>query len=544
VKDIVLRKHQAELKNFIDTAEKMPIDILMNVTPGGGKSMLPGIIAEKFKDFRIAWFVPRLSLRRQAAIGLMESFGIEVFEPDGSVTNPARGTRGFAATHQTLCQNVKLWRDELKRHPYILVIDELHHAKVTRKGEKNKLAEAIDQLEYKIRLCMTGTMETNDNTFIHTVPYKMDDTGYVIDFAELNTPQRKYIEYSRSEALREKAVTTVEFHYHDGPVKWENRKGIQETILSQADPDIESQALMTALNRDLADQLFENCCNHWGKTGKPGDRLLIVTADQKAAKEYYELLKRIEPRTSLAISDAESPSDEIVDFQDGRTKCLVTCMMAYEGLDVPEITHIACLTHIRSVPWIIQMLGRAWRRKGHKQKCHVFIPDDPAINRVIDRVRLEDIEAISFLNEKAKSERPIGQESQVFIPIAGKVSDVRSCYLDDGHIEDEAQAEIAAICDKFGISPNCDAAVALLEKIRIERMDVENYSPPRTLTPAENMKRIRRDISQSCNAADFRNNVKPGTHQGELFKRTGKSITAMTLKELENARRVAIQICS
>jgi len=40
---------------------------------------------------------------------------------------------------------------------------------------------------------------------------------------------------------------------------------------------------------------------------------------------------------------------------------LVTVAMAYEGLNIPAVSHIICLTRIRSAPWIEQMTARANR---------------------------------------------------------------------------------------------------------------------------------------------------------------------------------------
>ena len=40
---------------------------------------------------------------------------------------------------------------------------------------------------------------------------------------------------------------------------------------------------------------------------------------------------------------------------------LVTVAMAYEGLDAPEVAVVAALTHIRSRPWLEQMVARATR---------------------------------------------------------------------------------------------------------------------------------------------------------------------------------------
>ncbi len=61
---------------------------------------------------------------------------------------------------------------------------------------------------------------------------------------------------------------------------------------------------------------------------------------------------------------------------------LVTVGMAYEGMDCPEITHVACLTHIRSRGWLEQMVARATRFDPlggcyERQRAVVYHPDDP-----------------------------------------------------------------------------------------------------------------------------------------------------------------------
>src|SRR4051812_47551817 len=55
---------------------------------------------------------------------------------------------------------------------------------------------------------------------------------------------------------------------------------------------------------------------------------------------------------------------------------------AYEGMDCPEITHVACLTHIRSRGWLEQMVARATRfdplgGSYERQRAVVYHPDDP-----------------------------------------------------------------------------------------------------------------------------------------------------------------------
>lgn len=529
-----LRTHQRALHVILQglDAADLPADILCDVVPGGGKSMLPGLLCERFPRHRLAWFVPRLSLARQAALGMLKDFGVEIRE-SGNDTNPSRGTRGFVATHAALTTDPSLWRHELSRHPYLLVIDESHHAKLTRGGVDNSLARAIAPLPYHLRLCMTGTLETNDSTLIFNVPYLGTARGYELDLPSFDG---EVIRYSRSSALSEGAIVPVEFHYHDGPVKWEDQDGIQESRLSEVESEDEAQAVWTALRTELADQLLENCVSHWKQFG---NRLLVVTADQATAKAYHARLRGRGISCGLAVSDADDAHGDIELFREGAFQCLVTCQMAYEGLDVPAITHIACLTHIRSAPWILQMLARAWRAFELKTKCWAFVPNDPRMNRVIQKIRQEQDAVVPLARDSGvEGGRP--GSSSAFVPISGEVMSVTSEMLDGGAVDDPLLQQVASLCRQANLPIDHPMAAQFISALRgggsLIRRDV---------TVAEKESQCRGEIVKTCSRADFQKGSEPGTHQKRLHKLLGfRSITVMTLKELENARSVCARVCS
>lgn len=529
---MILRQHQDALKTHLQSMDStdLPADILADVVPGGGKSMLPGLLAERFPRHRIAWFVPRLSLARQAALGMLANFGIEIRE-SGNDIDPSRGTRGFVTTHAALTTQPDLWDHELRRHPYLLVIDELHHAKQLRGGEHNALAAAIARLRFHVRLCMTGTLETNDSTLIHNVPYAGTSRGWELDLQSFGG---EVIRYSRSSALSEQAIVPVEFHYHDGPVTWEDGDGIQERTLSEVDSEDEAQAVWTALRTDLAQQLLSNCVSHWRQFG---DRLLVVTADQQTARAYHSEIRRQGISAGLAISEADDAHGDIEQFRDGGFQCLVTCQMAYEGLDVPPITHVACLTHIRSRPWIEQMLARAWRSYRGKERCWAFVPNDPRMNRVIEKIRREQDAVVPLPREGVCGG---GRGSTAgFVPISGEVASVTAEMLDGSIGNDPLFSEFAALCMKANIPTDHPMAAQFLSALRSG-----GAMPRRDVTVAEKEIRTRNEISKACNRADYEKKCDPGTHQKRLWKHLGKSITQMTLKELEHARTICARVCS
>ncbi len=529
-----LRSHQKALQVILqglDSAD-LPLDILADVVPGGGKSMLPGLLCQRFPDLRLAWFVPRLSLARQAAIGLDKDFGIQIRE-SGNDVNPSRGTRGFVTTHAALTADPSLWQHELSRAPHLLVIDELHHAKLTRAGEDNALARAIPRLQYRVRLGMTGTLETNDNTLIYNVPYIGTARGYELDLPSFDG---EVIRYSRSSALSEGAIVPVEFHYHDGPVKWEDRDGIQESRLSEVDVEDETQAIWTALRTELADQLLDNCISHWRQFG---EQLLVVTADQSSAKQYHATMRRYGISCGLAVSDADDAHGDIEVFRRGGFDSLVTCQMAYEGLDVPPITHVACLTHIRSSPWILQMLAREWRATKNKSKCWAFVPNDPKMNRVIEKIRREQEAVVPLGRDGNGGGGGTGTQS-AFVPISGEVVAVTAEMLDGAVADDHLATQVAELCRQASLPIDHPMAAQFLSALR-----TGGVTPRRDMTVTEKETQCRGEIAKACNRADFAKHVQPGTHQKKLHKALGfRSITTMTLKELEYARSVCARICS
>lgn len=528
------RKHQAELRSLLyePIVKYAGKTILLPVVPGGGKSRLPGIAAERFSKFKIAWFVPRLSLAKQAAVGLQKDFGISIRE-SGNDINPSRGTRGFVTTHQALVADPELWIQELSRHSYIVVVDEAHHAKETRDGVPSSLANAIARLPFAIRLLMTGTLETNDNSLIYGVPYSATRQGYELD---LESFDGHVIRYSRTEALLERAIVPIEFQFHEGTVSFEGKDGICEVALSDAAAEHESAALMTALKTEIADQLLARCLEHWQQTTKTaGGKLLIVTCDQSDAKKRHAELTRVGHASALAISDAPDALLQIERFKTSMTvNVLVTCQMAYEGLDVPEITHIACLTHIRSAPWIEQMLARAWRTHRGKTRCWAFVPKDPKMLRLIEKIRAEQEAVIPLLNQTRDGECGHRKDS-VFIPIQSNLEWVHAELLDAGpRVDDEKLAAAMVAMRNAGWDGTDDELRAIIANKRQPAI----FMQPSVKTVREEEDEIRRNIAQACNRANREDGRDENYWQYELKKVTKKSTTDMSLEELKRARTI------
>jgi superfamily II DNA or RNA helicase len=449
-----LRSHQRQLTGVIEaiaSGRTDARDILAAVTPGGGKSLLPVIAAARLIASgmieRVCWVVPRDSLRLQAE----EAFGDPAWRmalghslslrAADNTPNPSRGLAGYIATYQGIAAAPDLHLREFRRHRTLLVIDEVHHLPALAETDPETAAEVAvaddDQASAwsrailpllecaTVRLLLSGTLERADGRGILWLPYRKGPKTRTREIA-LNAPGWAVIGYSRAQALRERAVLPVTFGALDGEARWRdvrgrNARGTGESVevgphrLAAPYPNETTRpALFTALRTGFAEALLWEAFVSvrdlrarrrkerglaLGEAALGLGKLLVVAPDQENAKRYLETVRRWIPRNQarhaaqLAISDMPHAHEAVAAFRlRPEPSILVTVAMAYEGLDVPEVAVVAALTHIRSRPWLEQMVARATRvdpQAGpyETQRALVFHPDDPLFQRF--RIRME-----------------------------------------------------------------------------------------------------------------------------------------------------------
>jgi len=443
----LLRAHQAALANLVAAMERGKAseisDILAAVTPGGGKSLLPVIAAARLVEAgrveRICWVVPRDSLRLQAeeafadpvwraALGHALSVRAADNEPD-----PSRGLTGYVTTYQAIAAAPDLHLAEVRRHRTLLVVDEVHHlptlgedepAAPPSSGQAPALSEEasvwsralLPLLESAtLRLLLSGTLERADGQRILWLPYRTGPTAGTQE-VNLEAPGWAIIGYSRAQAVAERAVLPVTFGALDGEASWlQAGRTATEGVrlgphrLSGRSPTVTTRpALFTALRTGFARELLQEAfratrtlrAHRRAERGLPAGeparglgKLLVVAPDQRSARRYCEMLRGWMPPQQaardvrLATSDERSAPEALAAFRlMAEPAVLVTVAMAYEGLDAPEVAVVAALTHIRSRPWLEQMISRATRVDPHagsyeSQSALVFHPDDPLFAR-------------------------------------------------------------------------------------------------------------------------------------------------------------------
>lgn len=401
------RKHQQEFKDIIDDIIKGSDvkKIIMHVTPGAGKSMIPllagKLITAGLAD-KLCWVVPRLTLSYQSETNFTDigfrrllNHNLLIRSATNDI-NPCRGLEGFVTTYHALAVDTnRTVSSDFKDKRYILILDEGHHVSA---GADIAWHEAIKPLvaQAKYLILMTGTMCRGDGEQIAFIQY--DKQGKNLYPKMESDETTAIVEYARSVALSEKAIIPLSFHLSSGAAKWVNKEGaLIESDIAQAPKKIAAQALFTAVSTEFAKALLEKGVRNWQELKKrnKGAKLLVVTANHEEAKKVAEALKNKWFNSEIATShESKQAHQAIKKFKSGTIDILVTIAMAYEGMDVPAITHIICLTNIRSVPWIEQMVARAVRVDPsagayESQTAFIFAPDDIFLREIVFKIKHE-----------------------------------------------------------------------------------------------------------------------------------------------------------
>ncbi len=417
------RKHQLEGMHIVDEiAAGVDIrDVVALVTPGGGKSYLPVIFGKLitlgFAD-AICWICPRLPLQYQGESNFQDPFGRKLFGHSLSIrasTNeidPCRGLDGFVTTYQAIgLDALQSILTEIRSKRYVLILDEFHHAEEDSLWE-GALKPIYEAAKYRIK--MTGTIERNSGKKVAFTDYAKTYRGLQ---PSLESERGRVIIYSRQDALYERAIIPLHFTFNDAEVEWtEEDTGETKKYDSLANvlPKDVGKSIWTAINTDYAKELINKALDHWTEHRKinPDAKMLIVAANIANAKEALGYLRERFRYADIATSfETNEAHQAIKRFKEGKTHILSTVAMAYEGLDVPAVSHIVSLTNYRSVSWIEQMFARAVRVNPslpyRQQYGYIFCMDDPRTHEIVSQIKSEQLPII-------KVDRPAVEQLDLF----------------------------------------------------------------------------------------------------------------------------------
>lgn len=523
----MLRKHQQEFKEAIEgiISGSGVRTIYCPVCPGGGKSILPVIagrlITAGLAD-KIMWIAPRLSLIDQAEREFINPYFREMLghrltiRASTNEINPSRNTAGFATSYQAVGLDEGILIDEFKRHRYILIMDEAHHVQ-----DGSLWHQKIDPLFERaaFRILLSGTIERGDGAKIAFMPYEYSLDG--LTPALHDTDDTRVIRYTRVDALQEKAIIPLSFHLSDGSAKWAESTGKEKQVASMermAKDDVNvTKALYTALRTEYAEELLDAGLNHWIQHRRkvPGAKCLIVASDIDHAKQFMETLKagkysRI--RYAIATSEDSPEAIKVINkMKRNEMDLLVSVAMVYEGLSIEAVSHIICLTNVRSSPWIEQMTARANRIDKNagsydSQMGYVFAPADPFFREIVKQIEAEQAPVLEARKKKERESR-------------------------QSNASDLEVGEFTLISPGW-ITPLSSMLTGSREVLLAGNEKLSTHNNP-ALTVSEQESALLKEIESHIRVYSFQNRYNPKRINGELFQHFNKSRREMTVSELE-----------
>jgi superfamily II DNA or RNA helicase len=371
--------------------------VIASITPGGGKSKLPVILASilipSFAD-RLLWVVPRNSLKWQ---GEQEFLDPRMPTPrrlraaSGNEPDPTRGLDGYITTYQAIGLSPGAHLEFCQNHRTILFLDESHHI-----GEQATWGAAIDPIRSAACLVVdaSGTLSRHDGQKIHGMDYHEDG---LVDLRDREGV--RVIKYGRGMALADGAILPVELITIDGAAEWVSKEGVHRRVESiRKSGESRSEAVFTALRTDFAFQVISTALKHWEEERKQfeGARVLVVAPDIETAKTYHGFIGSRYQSEIATSDDGPDAARVIQEYKRGAFPILVSVMMAAEGLSVPEVTHLVCLTQIRSKEWLEQMQARGNRCAPGKRQAWCFAPADKALLDAWAAIEAESLTPLDF----------------------------------------------------------------------------------------------------------------------------------------------------
>lgn len=386
--------------------------VLYAVTPGGGKSGAPVILASTLIPTvteKLLWVAPRNALKRQGEAEFLDSewnTPRRLRSASGNEASPDRGgADGYLTTYQAVGTSPDSHLRYVERHTTILFLDEPHHV-----AADSAWARAIAPMVERAVLTVyaSGTFSRADGRPIFGMDY---NARGLVDFRP--SAGTAVIRYGRKQAIADGAIIDPKLMVIDGAASWVSREGVRMDVGSIAAAGQErGDAVFTALRTDFAFALLGTAVRHWQDhhAQYPAAKLLVVAPDIKTAKVYQGRLAATCLSEIATTDDTAAAYRAIEDFKRGAVDALVTVGMAYEGLSVPQITHIACLTHIRSWPWLEQMAARGNRLAPGKTEAWIFAPADRAMAEAWRAIQNETLVPLSDADEWGERSAPADDE--------------------------------------------------------------------------------------------------------------------------------------
>jgi superfamily II DNA or RNA helicase len=593
----MLRKHQLELIELlnkkIDQIKKEGrnpnsevADIVASVFPGGGKSSHPIIAFKLLKEAglvdKLCWIVPRASLQKQGAEGFLDVKFKELFPHDIEIRetaksnekDPSHGHDGYITTYQSIstaynsCKSSKklnYHEVDFKKYRYLLFLDECQHT-TPNKSKSSKISnEDEDGFSFyesilplfksaHFNIASSGSLYRHDSTEkVAFVDYKI-----VNDLEDIQAKVDLFYDYD--DAMSDKAI--IQLYASLGGLKCLSYKRGDEEI--ERDDFKTNIDLAVAIDSGYGKQLLCEGIKHWQdykqRTNKRS-KMIIVGHSQKHCREICVELNSQHIKHCLAISDEKKDGrNAIVNFRTQQNcDVLVTCQMAYEGLDCKEATHIIGLTRIRSKPWLHQMLTRVMRSDPKNelawkhQYCYAFVPCDAAMKKSLSLLKAKEIEFVNNSEELPYvdiSRETIDPEIKLITDIHSDLEHVSYDNLDGITVPPELNQKILMYQNKYNFNQSeIDTYKMLIDTKTLHLLDqfisteeIEEVPVNIHLTVSQRENKLKKEIQTIAGRLDYKFGYPHGAWNKRIFNHFRyRSRQDMNIEELTAVRKWLIK---
>ena len=348
---IQLRDYQREaLAALVNKRQGMNVKQLVSLPTGSGKTI---VAAQDIKNFvkntgsNVIFMAHRDELIKQAAEK------IRFLWPDADIgvvkaKDNELNHKVTVASVQTISRDKRL-RQLCDAQKYgLLYVDEAHHS--TAKSYKKIINELTEKNPYLVVVGLTATPVRSDATKL----------GKVFDSI---TFSKSMIDLIRDGFLSDISLKMMKLEVTIDDVPVQNG-------------DLKSSDLSTILNDE---SVVQSMVEHWKKEAE-GRRTIVFALNIPHTKMLADAFNNQGIAANFIHSEMESKTRKknLDDFQSGKIRVLVNCMILTEGFDdnSKDLSDpLACVMLARptlSQSLYIQMIGRGTRPGPHKENCLVL----------------------------------------------------------------------------------------------------------------------------------------------------------------------------
>lgn len=453
MKQLKLRRHQARA---VEIAEEFVSGIrsfgdqkvtTFSIAPGCGKTKGALLFAHRLMSGglvdQVLYICPRTNLVTQSVRAWDDGLGgsrVKLREARRKLPS-LRGSVGYAITFQSLSN--ASFREDIRQFVgskrTLVIVDEVHHAaEAADSGEMNAWAEAIRPLvdASAHSLVMSGTMGRHDGD---EIPWLGDRPFDVV--------------HSTSDGVADGSLVPVEIRRVDGVVM---TRADGSASLSEGKS---TSAVRLALSRDKYWARFLVCAaKEWlvHRHVAPKSGFIVMAPTQSIAHQAKVVLSNVGVESSVATSDSARAHDKIMAFCAGvGPRALVTVGMANEGMDAPHADFMVYLSAVRSEPWIRQSIGRVMRAYADratgttKRQSVVYVPDDPAMRDIVERISEEYVAFRKGTSRAASSRATAIRQAHAEFEGEAEMSTVSYTSFADGHLDGEKSEVVTWVRREF-----------------------------------------------------------------------------------------------